>query len=373
MPGVVETLLSSTALPNLHPALVHFPIALAGAALLFDGASILKPRERWNHAAVALWWLAAAGGLATYFAGRAAADALGMLPPEVERAVGTHADMAWWALLSVVGVALLRTSTEAWSGKGRVLALVGLAAGCGVQVLIVRTADLGGALVYRHGVAVTSRARVVPDRQEHAARPAAESPNGDWSDVVRTRAGSWTWTPSPGDGSVLGRVLERPGGDARLEVEVLPAASRGIQLRVAGDGWLLLPERWEDVRVEADVDVSEFDGVVGLAVLSANAPNGFSLEVGPGGEVSLRSGQDEPWRALDRGRTELRGGPISLALSASKGHWKGFIGERGVVHAHGSLPKPRQVAFVLRGNGPVTISAVRITSLAPAEAHSHTY
>ena len=37
-----------------------------------------------------------------------------------------------------------------------------------------------------------------------------------------------------------------------------------------------------------------------------------------------------------------------------------------------TVPKPRQVALVLRVDRPVTISAIRITSLAPAGAHSHT-
>ena len=46
-----DALLGLTSLPNLHPALVHFPIALAAVALLFD-ASVLA-RRRWISADVA--------------------------------------------------------------------------------------------------------------------------------------------------------------------------------------------------------------------------------------------------------------------------------------------------------------------------------
>ena len=35
-----------------------------------------------------------------------------------------------------------------------------------------------------------------------------------------------------------------------------------------------------------------------------------------------------------------------------------------------TVPKPSQVALVLRVDRPVMISAIRITSLAPADAHS---
>lgn len=57
-----------TSLPNLHPALVHFPIALAPVAVLFDVASAVRFRTRsWlDQAATSLWVLAAVGAGAAY-------------------------------------------------------------------------------------------------------------------------------------------------------------------------------------------------------------------------------------------------------------------------------------------------------------------
>ena len=42
---MLDGLLEATALPNLHPAVVHFPIALVAVALLFD--AVLFARRRW--------------------------------------------------------------------------------------------------------------------------------------------------------------------------------------------------------------------------------------------------------------------------------------------------------------------------------------
>ena len=42
-----ELLASTTSLPNLHPAIVHFPIALAAVALVVD----LAARPNWSGAA----------------------------------------------------------------------------------------------------------------------------------------------------------------------------------------------------------------------------------------------------------------------------------------------------------------------------------
>jgi len=58
---VFDDLFALTALPNLHPALVHFPIALSVVALLFEAAVWVRwysaPADR---CAAVLWILAAA-------------------------------------------------------------------------------------------------------------------------------------------------------------------------------------------------------------------------------------------------------------------------------------------------------------------------
>jgi uncharacterized membrane protein len=45
---MMDALFELTALPNLHPALVHFPIALSAVTLLFDVAVFI--RGRWASA-----------------------------------------------------------------------------------------------------------------------------------------------------------------------------------------------------------------------------------------------------------------------------------------------------------------------------------
>ena len=66
--------------PNVHPILVHFPIALLVIAVLFDGAALfLRKRPGVRTAAVALFTLGATAALAAFFTGRAAADEI-LLP-----------------------------------------------------------------------------------------------------------------------------------------------------------------------------------------------------------------------------------------------------------------------------------------------------
>ena len=65
----MNPLLDMTALPNPHPALVHFPIALAAVELLFDEVALLRLRwapAEWSVAI--LWGLAAVGVSVAYVA-----------------------------------------------------------------------------------------------------------------------------------------------------------------------------------------------------------------------------------------------------------------------------------------------------------------
>jgi uncharacterized membrane protein len=149
-----------TSLPNLHPAIVHFPIALLPAALLFDFVCLLRPTWTWlDRGAAALYTLAAAGAGAAYYAGDHAADGLGRLAPAAQAVLSEHEDLAGWTV-GVCCVLALARLVLAWrehdrprigAGLLRWLLLLG---GGAALVLLAATADHGGSLVYRHAVSV---------------------------------------------------------------------------------------------------------------------------------------------------------------------------------------------------------------------------
>ncbi|HOC42119.1 MAG TPA: hypothetical protein PKJ99_03790 [Thermoanaerobaculales bacterium] len=162
----MEVALSLTALPNLHPALVHFPVALLLTALGFDVACLAFRRHRWfDWAALSLYLLGTVSAGATYLSGRQAANSIRGLSGPVETAVWDHGDSALLMLAAFIvvgGIRLTASWRERTAPRVRLtpLRVFGLAAALVAQGLLFWTADQGGALVYRHGVAV---ARPVPD------------------------------------------------------------------------------------------------------------------------------------------------------------------------------------------------------------------
>jgi len=158
---MMEKLLSFTALPNLHPAVVHFPIALLTVAVAFDVACLVLRREWLDRSAAALYALGALGAWAAYLAGDEAAEGLGNVPVAVGRLIDEHEE---WALRTVITFAIVAAARLliAWRERRQqqigwipARAAIGGVALVGLWMLV-QTAEHGGALVYRNGVAVST-------------------------------------------------------------------------------------------------------------------------------------------------------------------------------------------------------------------------
>ncbi len=154
-----ETLLNSSSLPNLHPAVIHFPIALLPVAILFDLVVLWRRHPLLDRVTASLYALAALTAWVAVWAGEEAAESLTGLPEALRPAVEDHSDWAHWFLYAAAAVALTRLAL-AWRDRRRERTglvparLVTVLAALGVCVLLVGAADRGGALVYRSGVSV---------------------------------------------------------------------------------------------------------------------------------------------------------------------------------------------------------------------------
>jgi uncharacterized membrane protein len=141
--------------PNLHPLVVHFPIAWLTAALIADLISLVFPRAAWAETmARVLYPTGAASAWLTYLSGRQAAATV-LTPGMAHALVLDH----WnWALATTVcftGVAAVRLfifRRKAPSFWTRAVLTAGALAG---MLLLFQTGERGARLVYEYGVGVS--------------------------------------------------------------------------------------------------------------------------------------------------------------------------------------------------------------------------
>ena len=141
--------------PNLHPIVVHFPIAWLTAALIVDLIALALPRTAWAETmASVLYPTGAVSAWVTYLSGRQAAATV-LTPGMAHALVLDH----WnWALATTIcfsGVAAVRlvfmyrrTNPSFWARTA--LTAVAVAG----MLLLFQTAERGARLVYEYGVGV---------------------------------------------------------------------------------------------------------------------------------------------------------------------------------------------------------------------------
>ena len=146
---------------ELHPSLVHFPIALVTVGALFSLLYLALRREWLRWFAPILLSVALLGAVAAYFSGQAAedrAEAIGVPDTALEE----HESAGIWAFGLIALACLLSWATHA---PRRGVWLATLVAVVAVAATF-RAGHLGGKLVYVHGAGRVEDAPVVPREAE---------------------------------------------------------------------------------------------------------------------------------------------------------------------------------------------------------------
>lgn len=153
-------------LPNLHPLMVHFPIALIAVSAVFHIAAIAtRGKSCVTHCAIlahTTLWLGALAALPTVLFGWLAFNSVNH---DEAGHVAMLAHRTW--ALATLAVLVVLAGWDAWRSKvDAVPAWWFAGAVIGAWGMVATTAWHGGELVYRHGLGVLSL-------------PAAESGQGD--------------------------------------------------------------------------------------------------------------------------------------------------------------------------------------------------
>ncbi|MCK5831527.1 MAG: DUF2231 domain-containing protein [Methylococcales bacterium] len=140
-----------TSMANIHPIIVHFPIALLIAFFIVDLFGILLRKDNWRGVASGLLYLGTIGAGAAVAAGLIAART-------VDHGENVHLILAQHEFIgiSILSISALLSIWRLLSGgivKGASNIFYTFTSAI-LTLLIVLGADLGGLMVYKYGVAV---------------------------------------------------------------------------------------------------------------------------------------------------------------------------------------------------------------------------
>ncbi|RMF51577.1 MAG: DUF2231 domain-containing protein [Bacteroidetes bacterium] len=349
--------------PNVHPLLVHFPIALLCTAVLLDAAGLaLRTAPFWRRAATVLFVLGAAGAVAAFFTGRAAADSV--LPPAAANPVLTeHADLALWTvwffgIYAVVRLVAHRFDRTATPAVAWALFLVG----AGGLVLLYETGEHGAELVFAHGVGVRAAAEPAAPLVLSADTTAGPVPTED---------GGWAWKPARA-AAWKARFAWPEGPPEALRSALVDGGPRGdvLALEAASGPVTFLYERpLGSLQADLAVHLDGFSGAFRFVHHWQDAQNHHfvALEDGRIRQGRVAGGAEE---VMDEAPLASSGW-LALRVVADGTHFRAYANGRLVVHGHGPAPSPGPAGLRLDGTGTVLLDHLTVQNLHPTPDADH--
>jgi uncharacterized membrane protein len=174
-------------MPNIHPVVVHFPIALFLTGFVLDAIGYLFQRETLKRAGLILIVLGALGALAAMLTGQFAEESVEeRLSGAGKRVLDTHEDLGKLTAYLLLAVAALRLIlATSWLNRWRWAAGAALAiyliAGIVGAGALTATGYYGGELVYRYGAGVqlSQPAMELQDNQNAPSQPPGDKDDDD--------------------------------------------------------------------------------------------------------------------------------------------------------------------------------------------------
>lgn len=177
--------------------------------------------------------------------------------------------------------------------------------------------------------------------------------------------GTLTWTPAPGE-SYEGFLeeLSVPGVGGVRRVEEETSEGGGLLLEIDGRATLLFAPEYGDLQVDARLDLSRYEGRVSLLHHVSNPSLYSAFEFSTAGETVLsqisggkRESSDTATAAFDRAEE------LTLAVSSTGEHLKGFLNGVLVNHGHSEVPDDGRVGLLFDGQGVVQILELNVYPL----------
>jgi uncharacterized membrane protein len=392
--------------PNIHPLVVHFPIAILIIAVLGDLAALLLRRYDWlRPASLTLYGIGAIGALVAHQTGQDAGNGV-TLPPEAYTMLNDHADAATMTLWFYSMFTVARVVVHRFAPLNRIPVHVLLfVIGAAGLSLVSQTAEKGAQLVYQQGVGVQNPGRTelpapldVPLRGGHGGKTADAGPHESKSapsvgteaeeqvrlqehqpgskhvliqreapDAAfrRNEKGGWRWNVGLGSEKVLieeWELIEGEWEDLRPELVHDMAEGYVLQLAPMGGRVLLVVGAFiGSVQFDARLNLDNFRGTVALVHHVQDNSRFDFLEVG-GNQLRLGRNAEGSTVVQDEGSASLTGW-FSLRVVGDATHLRGYLDDQLVVHGHGTEARPGMVGLLIEGGGRLMVGGLEAQAL----------
>ncbi|MBO6586819.1 MAG: hypothetical protein JJ953_11990 [Gracilimonas sp.] len=348
-------------LPNIHPLVVHFPIALLAGAVVANFITFFISEKWWDETKSTILYVAGTlfAGI-TYYSGTLAADSV-FLPTEAQSVLSEHADWAEYLLWFFVIYTLLRIAFhwfDLFEKKSfKIIALITALPGL---FMVFETAEYGGKMVYGYRVGTGQ----LLQQEEAALSEVTDSTTTVPSSFITKENGGWTWEINSNSVSDLITNFHWVEGSLQaLKPTITSSGNPLLQLQASGQANLFVTHQsYQNIQVDYYLNLDDLDGEIELIHHLQDADNYDFVSLNSDGIIRQGRIQNGERTIFEEGTYETDG-LLFLRVVADETHFRGYINREMKVHGHGDAPESGAVGIKFVGSGSLLISKIEMTKL----------
>ncbi|WP_421775572.1 DUF2231 domain-containing protein [Gracilimonas sp.] len=347
-------------LPNIHPLIVHFPIALLMTAAIANFVSLFIQEKWWDETKNTVLYLAGVlfAGV-TYYSGTIAADTV-FLPAEAQSVLSEHSDWAEYLLWFFVVYGLLRIAFH-WFDlfEKKVFKIIAFITVMPGLFMVYETAEYGGKMVYGYGAGTGQLLQA-----EQQTNESTDSTSATPASFVVKENGNWIWEIERNSVSDLIYNFHWVKGSVQgLKPLIIQSQSPKLRLEAAEQPNLFVTHNtYQNVQVDYLINLNDLEGEVELIHHLQDAENYDFVSLNSSGAIIQGRVENGETMVFEEGTFD-RKGELFVRVVADETHFRGYVNREMKVHGHGDAPESGSVGLKIQGAGSILISKIEMTKL----------
>lgn len=356
----MELLITPQWAPNLHPLLVHFPIAILMIAAIANLSTFLLPDKWWDETKNTILYVTGTvfAGV-TYYSGTVAADTI-FLPTEAQSVLSEHANWAEYLLWFFVLYSLLRLAFHRFKlfdkTAFQIIAFITVLPGL---FMVYETAEYGGKMVFGYGAGTGQLLQQEDTTESTYADTVAVS-----SSFIQKDNGDWTWEMDQNSVSdLLAQFHWMEGSVQELKPLIVSDDPQWLKFEASEQPNLFVTHNaYQNVQVDFYLNVEDLTGEVMLVHHLQDAQNFDFVSLNSEGEIRQGRVEQGSTTIFQEGSYEATG-TLFVRVVGDGTHFRGYVNREMKVHGHGDAPNEGSVGLRIQGTGSVLISKIEMTQL----------
>jgi len=348
--------------PNIHPMIVHFPIAILILAMGLNFISFFLPEKWWDEKKTTFMYvLGSIAAIITYFTGRSAADSV-FLPTEAQSILTDHADWALWTVLFFSVYTIIRIALHWYKLMDKkAIQITAFIIGLSGILFLFQTGEYGATMVYGYGVGTGQLL------EEVEVPSITETENSDIQSTFKAKEnGDWDWLMSFSSLNDLNEQFHWVEGAVKtLNPSIIKTDNEtylGFNPIDQTENLFVTHSTYKNVQVDLYLDLSAFEGNIQIIHHLQDSQNYDFVSLTSNGEMSQGRLENGAENVFDKNPYQNTG--LKFVRIVSDGtHFRGYVNKEMIVHGHGDAPGSGAVGLRIEGKGNILISKIELSQL----------